>query len=370
MQKALSNISSALPKTIEQYVVYFGTEEPNFFYNAEQVNLNVSGSGTSFWKKIFNFFKRLQKLQAFVEQNQIDVVISFGEIANILNLLTRGKRAIISVRVSLSETLIGIYGCLYSWLIRFFYPKADAIVAVSDGIAHQLVSQFRISLKKIHTIHNFYDREQILTLAGKPLSAGEQLIFDNPTVISVGSLNYQKGQDILIRGFALAKAEHSNLQLVLLGEGEERDRLQGVADSLNVADAVHFLGFQSNPYRYLARARIFALTSKFEGFPSALVEAMICGCPVISTDCPTGPREIFSNADCGILLPAPNSRDFSKIEYLLARAIIELLDKKKWRVCHQAAIKQSKDFCLKNISNEWLKLISDPIRAEPLPMPE
>jgi glycosyltransferase involved in cell wall biosynthesis len=125
---------------------------------------------------------------------------------------------------------------------------------------------------------------------------------EDPVILGVGRLNEQKDFQTLLRAFAnVLKKRHA--YLVILGEGEERSSLEVLSEELNVAHRVHMPGFVRNPYKYMARSDVFVLSSKFEGFGNVIVEAMACGCPVVSTNCRSGPTEILENGKWGRLVP-------------------------------------------------------------------
>ena len=131
-----------------------------------------------------------------------------------------------------------------------------------------------------------------------------------PFVVSAGRLEHQKGHDLLIRAFAAAPACRS-LDLVILGRGREQAALMRLAAELGIAARVHFPGFVANPWAWFARARLFALASRFEGFPSALAEALACGAPVLAADCDYGPAEMITHGHNGWLSPSGNVQAFS-----------------------------------------------------------
>jgi glycosyltransferase involved in cell wall biosynthesis len=123
-----------------------------------------------------------------------------------------------------------------------------------------------------------------------------------PTIITVGRLVYQKDHDTLLRAFALARSR-LDASLVLVGQGPLQDELTTLARELGISDRVIFAGWQQNPFAWMANADLFVLSSRFEGFGNVVIEAMACGLPVVSTDCPSGPSEILANGDAGILVP-------------------------------------------------------------------
>src|SRR5699024_8973667 len=143
-------------------------------------------------------------------------------------------------------------------------------------------------------IYNFYDIEKILELSKEPLTVQDAKIFENPTIVTVGRLAEQKGQWHLIRALNKVKKEIPDVKLIILGEGELEDYLKKLVNDYKLTENVHFLGFQKNPFKYITKSDMYVFPSLYEGFPNALAEGMVCGLPVISSDCESGPREILS----------------------------------------------------------------------------
>jgi len=156
--------------------------------------------------------------------------------------------------------------------------------------------------KPIHHIYNpIIDKEfdaQARLSPELPSSVGPE----DPFVLAVGRLHKQKGYRHLLMAFARIVKQRS-AHLVILGEGDERNELQKLADTLGIASRVHFLGYRSNALAYMRQAAVFVLSSHAEGFGNVIVEALACGTPVISTDCPHGPREILADGRYGTLVP-------------------------------------------------------------------
>ena len=129
-----------------------------------------------------------------------------------------------------------------------------------------------------------------------------QELFSFPVVINVARLEEQKGQEYLIRSFVRIKKEIPLTKLVILGEGHLEHKLRDLAKGLGLEQDVVFLGWQKNPFKFLAYSKVFVLSSLWEGFPNTLLEAMALGLPVISTDCPSGPNEIIKHGENGFLI--------------------------------------------------------------------
>ena len=194
------------------------------------------------------------------------------------------------------------------------------VLANSRDIKRDLVRNFGVSADKIEVIHNPLDIERISRLAREPV---DHPWFEGeiPVVISVGRLEPQKGYHHLLRAFARIKKTRQ-CKLVILGEGKKRGELGNLARELGIKQDVAFLGFQKNPFKYLARSDIFVLSSLWEGFPNAIIEAMACGIPVVASSCPGGVDEVIEDGFNGLLvLPAD--------EKALANAILSILDDEK-----------------------------------------
>jgi glycosyltransferase involved in cell wall biosynthesis len=203
-------------------------------------------------------------------------------------------------------------------MIRRFYPWADAVSAVSDGVADDLSRIAGIPRASIVTTWNPVVSPALAEAAAQPLDHAWFRPGEPPVVLAAGKLRPQKDFTTLIDAFAKLRAKRP-ARLVILGEGPEQGRLRVRARRLDVSVDVAFEGFVPNPFAFMARAAAFALSSAWEGLPSVLIQAMACGCPVVSTDCPSGPSEILEGGVHGPLVPVGDAD-------ALASAILRLLD--------------------------------------------
>ena len=203
-------------------------------------------------------------------------------------------------------------------LERYFYPRADSIVAVSNGVAEDLAGVTGLPRERITTIYNPVVRPELAELAQAPLGHPWFAPGAPPVLLGAGKLKPQKDFATLLRAFAQVRATRP-ARLVILGEGNARAKMLGLARVLGVATDVDFPGFVGNPFAYMARASVFVLSSVWEGFGNVLVEALACGCPVVSTECPSGPAEILDGGAYGPLVPVGD-------DAALARAILSVLD--------------------------------------------
>jgi glycosyltransferase involved in cell wall biosynthesis len=186
-------------------------------------------------------------------------------------------------------------------LKRRFYPWADGIVAVSDGVAEQLSRTARLPRGRITVIYNPVVRPQLTNKARQALEDPWLVPNEPPVVLAVGRLTRQKDYPTLLRAFASLR-ERRQARLLILGEGEVRAELERLVRNMGMEQDVRLPGYIANPYAYMARAGVFVLSSAWEGLPGVLIEAMACGCPVVSTDCPSGPVEILDGGRFGRLV--------------------------------------------------------------------
>jgi glycosyltransferase involved in cell wall biosynthesis len=186
-------------------------------------------------------------------------------------------------------------------LVRRLYREADAIVAVSDGVADDLARVTGLPRSRITTVYNPVVGPDLVEQAAAPLT--HRWFDGNHTVVlAVGRLEPAKDFATLLRAFALLRQQRA-VKLIILGEGRERAALTRLAATLGVTADVDLAGWTDNPFAFMARANLFVLSSRFEGLPGVLIQALACRCPVVATDCPSGPREILQGGRLGPLVP-------------------------------------------------------------------
>jgi glycosyltransferase involved in cell wall biosynthesis len=221
-----------------------------------------------------------------------------------------GARVVVSERNQISAKAQAAQGPWQRALYRavpLVYRAADRVVAVSNGVADDLTQFGRLPGGKVRVIHNPVFDPDIERLARAAPRHGWFEEGGPPIVVAVGRLHRQKGFDTLLRAFAIARAQ-VDCRLVILGEGSERALLMQQAEQSGLGYDIDMPGFCENPFALMARAGAFVLSSRWEGFPNALVEAMACGAPVIATDCPSGPREILQGGQIAALVPVDDAR--------------------------------------------------------------
>ena len=185
---------------------------------------------------------------------------------------------------------------------RQAYPHAGAVVGVSHGVSTEFEKVPGLERGRIHTIYNPVVSPHLMRGVRQPANHPWMDGSGAPVILAVGKLNKGKDFSTLLDAFARLLAQRS-ARLIVLGQGRLRPNLLSLSRKLGVAEHVDFPGFMENPYAFLARADLFVLSSRSEALPTVLIEAMACGCPVVSTDCDFGPREILEEGRYGALVP-------------------------------------------------------------------
>ena len=312
--------------------------------NFEVYDLNLPPNKGKFFKAI-NMLKRINAVKQMKKDLKPDIVISFGMYTNYLNVLTKeSEKIIISIRS-------------YDWLTKPFLTKkidkwiigkADSINSVSEIIALGAEKIWKIDKELNSVIYNPYNVQYIKELARQEVNQ-ELFLKDYFTIVSAGRLADQKGYNHLIKAMSLVIKKYPKVQLIILGNGERRQDIEKLVDSLEISKNVSLIGGKKNPYKYMQKADLYVLSSLAEGFPNALVEAMCVNTPILATDCKSGPREILSLQDftkvatdvevCeyGILVPpVSGSKNYDKdhiekCDELLAKGIIFMIENEKLR---------------------------------------
>ena len=244
------------------------------------------------------------------------------DLAALMAKLMHGGRLRVVVRqaTTFSDTFgdVGFRARQVMRLARLLMPAADAVVAVSEGVASDLRGQVPRAAGKIVTIHNPVVGPGLAAQAAEAVEHRWFVDGGEPVVLAAGRLSGEKDYPTLLRAFAEV-ARSRSARLVILGQGPDRESLLELAKRLGIEDRFDLPGFDVNPFRYMARASAFVLSSRYEGFPNVLAQAMACGTPVVSTDCRSGPSEMLEDGRWGRLVPVGDWR-------AMARAIEATLD--------------------------------------------
>ncbi len=196
-------------------------------------------------------------------------------------------------------------------LAKWLYPRADIVAGVSAGVARDIEYQYGLTAGRALVINNPVVDETLFIKAKETPDHPWFQDQDIPVFLAVGRLTEQKDFPNLLQAFALVRAKQA-ARLIILGEGEDRSKLEAEINRLGIAADVLMPGFAANPYSYMSHARALILSSKEEGLPTVLIEALGCGCQIVSTNCPSGPDEILEGGKFGILVPVADSKALSE----------------------------------------------------------
>jgi glycosyltransferase involved in cell wall biosynthesis len=231
-------------------------------------------------------------------------------------------------------------GQLIPFLVPRLYPCAHAIVAGSRGVATDLARATGLPLERIRITPNPVVTPELFLMAKEPLDHPWFAAGECPVILGAGRLTKQKDLSTLIRAFARLRRART-ARLVILGDGEERPLLEALVKDLDLEGSVSLPGFVRNPFAFMARAAVFVLSSKWEGLPGVLIQALACGAPAVATDCESGPRDVLRGGRFGRLVPIGDVA-------ALADAILSTLDAPKPLVPREAWRAYSQDAAVDN----------------------
>ncbi len=295
-------------------------------------------------QSVFFNLRRSIKLRRTIRQIKPDIIISFVDIMNIMSILsTMGMKipVIVSERVNPEQYIIGgVWEKLRFWT----YPKSTCLVVQGDDIKDWAFSNWpQLNVKIIQNPVKIFNNNS--EHINNPFPPGRW-------ILAMGRLEKQKGFDLLLQSFSILKSKLSDSwKLVILGEGQQRSELEAMVKKQGIEDDVWLPGTVKNTTNYLDHASMFILSSRFEGFPNALLEAMASGLPVVSFDCPSGPAEIIENNENGILVPAGNVKSLADEMIRLAE------DENECRKIGKNAYSVQKKYSVDKIMKQWETLI-------------
>lgn len=286
-------------------------------------------------------------------------VVSFGHMTNNLaawsKILRRLQFRLVASEHSTFGARMAGDASFHRWRrtvrARFLYRQAELCVCVSQGVADDLLRLRIVPPSKVRVIYNPIVDASLAHRATEPVEHPWLMPGSVPVLLAVGRLIPLKGYDDLLRAFRLLTRELGmSARLVLLGDGPEMGHLQTLACDLGVSEDVHFGGYAPNPYSWMAKASALVLSSRCEGFANVLAEALACGTNVVSTDCPSGPREILEDGRWGRLVPvgAVEALAHAMRETLIAPLPGEVLASAAQR------------FSVERSVSAWHKLLSEP----------
>jgi glycosyltransferase involved in cell wall biosynthesis len=335
----------------EVALITLASKETDFYPlhpEVKRIGLGLMAPSAHPWDTLRNTLHRLKRLRQELRSSRPDVVISFLDVMNMLTVLAAfglGVPVIISERTNPRKSRIGWFRGM---LRRLLYPRADAVIVLTEGI-RRWAEQF-VRRKAVYVIPNpvalpahKFDR------ATYPLCTGR-------TIMAMGRLGPEKGFDLLIRAFGQCAAKYTDCSLVIAGEGREREQLMALVRKLGIAGRVSLPGLVKDPTELFLRADLFVLSSRYEGFPNALLEAMACGLPVISFDCSPGPREIIRDGVDGVLVPP---EDVQALATAMGRLVSDEAERKRLA---SRAVEVAERFGVEKVMGMWEAFLEQVLR--------
>lgn len=296
---------------------------------------------------LVNRFRQWRWLRSRMRRGDLDAVVAFGPIANLLVSLARARTG---PRVILSERGDPFIARRRSWNRRFLwlYRRADVLLLPTRLLADEMQREWRRP-PVIRTVPNSLAREIPIASRG----------VDRPqTIAAVGRLVRAKGFADLIEAFSRLQDRARGWEVVLIGDGPDRPRLETLACDRGVADRVRFVGLHAKPWEILARADLFVSASHHEGFSNVLLEAMASGCAIVSSDCRFGPLELVVDGENGILYPVG---DIARLATILAELIA---DPKRRDALAEGGLRRARDLLPEAVLPRWLEVLGEPLRAD------
>ena len=333
-QRSALNFASALSTDHEVTLIVFNTAEQQYEVSYRLVNIECPDK-FNVLRKAYNVLKRAFKLRRHFKAEKYDYIFSFMETANFPTVIASSK-SILSVHCNPHEL-----NSYESFLARALYPRAQHIVAVSEDVATILREEYK--LKKVSRIYNLVPFEDVQR---EGVDAHQH---DKPYLVALGRLSEVKRLDILLEAYSKSSLKQE-CDLLIVGEGEQRKALEAQIQSLGLQEKVVLTGSQSNPFAYLKGAEFLVLSSRTEAFPMVLIEALVLSCPVVATDCPTGPREIVIENENGLLVENENAE-------ALSAAMDKLYsDKQLLSHCRENSLSSVQHLAADKVVKEWLAL--------------
>ena len=353
-ERSAANISVALAKKHDVTTVLFDGSQIVYPYGGKLVDMKLP-SRTNIVKKIITAIQRRTGLLKLMKKEKYDVVFLFAWQKNPINTLKlKNCVKIISIRD---------FGALKQKpeLYKKSLDVSDGVICNSQYIRDYYVDKYPEDAEKAFAVHNIIDVEKILAQSKEPIDDEAFINFRNShkkVIVAVGRFCREKAFENLILAFKECKDKMNDIGLVFIGDGEPKENCIRIAKEADIDADVYFAGYQKNPYKYMARCDAFVLSSRSEGFPNVLAEAMALSLPVISTNCLTGPAEIlmkncdysvaedtFKECDYGIITPRYDSCGEELAISQLAGAIVHLLsDEELMKKYGELASERAADF--------------------------
>lgn len=348
-ERTVINIMNNLNREKYEVLLVIGTDNNNDYKDllAKDIHIEVLNS------KKLRF--SILKLRKCIKERKPDLLFSTVNPNNIILLLSRTlmfKNIPTIVREANNRTQSGSVTNTNKRLTSFLYNyQSDKIIALSEGVREDLISNFRIKSGKIDVIYNPVEVENINSISKEnvmDISKHE----DEKLIIAVGRLVEQKDFVTLIKAFHIVSNKIKS-RLLILGKGPLEEKLHELVKSLNLEDKVIFKGFEKNPYKYMRKSDVFVLSSRWEGFGHVIVEAMASETAVIATNCKSGPSEIIEHEKNGVLVPVGSYEE-------IAKQLLKILENKELQLQYaKAGYERAKKFNAKSIVRQYEEVFDE-----------
>ncbi len=395
----IERVVTVSSKELEEYfdvsLIVMDSFRTDYEYDGKKIDLGLSWENRKILYRLYNFISAIIRLKRLCKREKFDVVIAHGELASFPSILAGLENLIVVMHEDRLAAKKDLQGKLANRVLKYLFSKKSLkIVTVSKGIAKSITEKLGMDGRNISTIYNGYYIDEFISESKKEIDEYIEIFDGSRVITAVGRLIKPKGHWYLLRIFAqLKKRVNKNIKLLILGEGGLEKQLVSLSENLDLKTFsafrsdkvegsydVYFLGFQKNPFQYLANSTLFVMPSLWEGFGNTIVEAMACGTPVVTADCPSGPAEITApdfesgkvdveypySKEYGILMPPFENRfvdekePIGNTEMVWIETIGSLLnDEKKMEELANRGQKRAYDFDIKYIVKEWKALIEE-----------
>ena len=361
-ERIMSYLSNFAPSNYEVVIVLF---KKKISYN---IKSRIYVLKNNYYGGVLDRIKSIIEVCRILLRERAGAVLGCKKDGRNLALLQMVSKPFIRIETHpQSPPIFGLRGKLpYFLKTRILYRRARKVIVISAAIKQFFMEKYGFPSNKIIVIHNPCDVKSIRVRAGETFEVWEKKIFETDNVlINVGRLSKEKGQQYLIRIFRHVNQEIPNSRLILVGDGPLRPHLEKLISDLCLEGKALILGWRTNPFKYMARSKLFCLSSTREGFPNVVVESLACGLPVMAADCLSGPREILAPGtqykvgrlrepeygEYGILMPVMDGKLYTASDPLTwqeevwAEEIVKLLrDPRPLKVYREKALKRALDF--------------------------
>ena len=345
-ERAVSTLTREWSKSHDVTLVLSDSKNSIYDHGGKIIDIGCK-SRNKLLSKCVNIFRRAYRLQSIIKAESPEKIISFMEASNfpaIMACMITSNLDLLTVSVRNNPIALR---APYRSFLSIFYRFPREVIAVSEGVMDSLKKLYGLDKTNVRTIPNGVDYERVCRLSLRPPTYN---LIDEYTIVAAGRLVPAKGYDLLIRSFSimLERYDGDRIKLVILGEGPARTQLSQLISELGLESRVFLPGIDNNPFASFAVSLCFVLSSRYEGMPNSLLEAMATGCAVISFDCPYGPNQLIESEKNGLLVPPLDCE-------VLADQLLRLIENEdlRKRLADNAAL-TGREYDINKIAPLWL----------------